>query len=92
MDLPPQKLPLIHGKEDHAIYCARDHGPTFGYGIIGKDEIVHDLKIFNRGNEFHCSTYLGQCYHGPQPPNPMGFLAGGQNSRVSEIEVYEMTK
>ena len=82
MDLPPQKLPLIHGQEDHAIYCARDHGPTFGY----------DLIIVDRPNENNCSTNLGRCYHGPQPPNPMGFLAGGQNSRVSEIEVYEMTK
>ena len=84
MDLPPQRLSLIPGKEDQAIYCASDHGPTFG----------DDLKIVDGpdGNNFTCSTYLGQCYNCSQPPNPMGFLAGGQNSRVSEIEVYEMKK
>ena len=84
MDLPPQRLSLIPGKEDQAIYCASDHGPTFGY----------DLKIVDGPDENNCtcSTYLGQCYHCSQPPNPIGFLAGGQNSRVSEIEVYEMKK
>lgn len=84
MDQAAQKLSLIPGKEDYAICCASGHGPTFG----------DDLKIFDTPNEnnYTCSTYLGQCYHCSQPPNPMGFLAGGQNSRVSEIEVYEMKK
>ena len=53
-----------------------------------------DLKIVDGPDENNCtcSTYLGQCYNCSQPSNPMGFLAGGQNSRVSEIEVYEMKK
>ncbi|XP_022808138.1 uncharacterized protein LOC111345126 [Stylophora pistillata] len=77
--LPPTKLPLLAGKEDHAIVCNGSYGPLFGYN-------GQDLCIVNAPNSNNCSSNL-TCYQCPSGQSTNSFLAG-QNFGVSEMEVF----
>ena len=88
-------MSLISGKENQAIYCSRHFGPTFGLGpksIFGPRSLLemneHDLQVWSYQGENMCYTTLNHCYECPPQQNALNFLAGGQEFRISEIEVY----
>ena len=94
-DQLPVRMPLIPGKEDQAIYCSSQFGPTFGFGPkcafglrfqLGMNE--HDLQVWSYQGENSCYTTLNHCYQCPPKQNALNFLAGGQEFTFKEIEVY----
>ena len=94
-DQLPVRMPLIRGQEDQAIYCSSRFGPTFGLGPKRKlgppsqrDMHEHDLQVCDNPRENYCYTSLNHCYQCPPQQNALNFLAGGQEFRLSEIEVY----
>ena len=77
----PTKLPLKGTSNQDGIYCGSGCGPLFGGG--------HDLNIANGANA-NSSSYsnLGNTYQCPANVDSSSFLAGQQNFRVSELEVF----
>ena len=86
--MPPFKCPIIHGKNDKAIYCHPFNGAVFG-GSGG-----FDLVIVNNANTTQISrSELGYTY---QPP--AGYKIGTQQTKSlfagsymftpTEIEVF----
>ena len=82
--LPPTKLPLIAGREGHAIYCDNSNGPVFGNG--------HDLCIANAPDSSECFTDLDNTYQCPTGQEAGTFLAGDSYFNVSEMEVFGFEK
>ena len=81
--LSPTKMPLKSGQERSAMFCDKDYGPTFGYGVY------HDLYICNVPNSNNCYTYLNNTYQCPSGQNA-DMLTGCQSFLVSEMEVYRL--
>ena len=77
--LPPTKLPLIEGKEEKAISCYSNNGPTFG---------STDLCITNSPNSNPCAVNLNNKYQCPVGQNGTKFLTGNQNFYVNEMELF----
>jgi len=82
--LAPTKLPLVTKAKQHAIYCWRSYGPTFGGG--------HDLCISSNANS-NTSSYsnLGFSYQCP-PGQQNTFFTGAKNFTVTDYEVFSLDK
>ena len=79
--LLPTKMPLIAGKEGHAIVYDRNYGPVFGGG--------NDICISNAPNSNNNSyVNLNNTYQCPAGQNTNTFLTGNKNFSVSEMEVF----
>jgi hypothetical protein len=79
-DNPPCKMKQINANK--SIYCNSGCGPIFGSG--------HDIYICNSSNTTASSySFLGHSYQHPQPSQGYSFLAGSNQFRLNEIEVYK---
>ena len=73
-------MPLIEGKEEHAIYRSNGSGPVFGSG--------YDVLIPNAPNANNCAAKLNNSYQCPAGENAVSFLTGSETFRVDEMEVF----
>ena len=73
-------MPLETQQQQHAIYCHRGYGPTFGAGF--------DLVISSNANT-NTSSYsrLGGTYERP-PGQQNTFFTGSINFTVTDYEVF----
>ena len=79
--LAPLKLPQDQQCDEEAVYCEHDCGPSFG----SED----DLNIDDECNSDDSSySYLGGTYTLPPGQNAQTFLAGSNNFRVADYEVF----
>ena len=73
-------MSLITGKENNAIYCSDNSGPSFGGGC--------DLFIPNLANTDNiASSNLGHTYQLP-PGQQNTFFTGARNFTVTDYEVF----
>ena len=77
-------MDLLPGREDFAVYCDKNLGPTFGGGI--------DLCIANSPNSYNCHTNLNNSYQLPKGQNAATFFTGNESFTISEMEVFGFEK
>jgi len=82
--LGPTKLPLVTGKEQHAVCCGGGYGPVFGGG--------NDLYISANANT-NTSSYskLGFSYQCPAGQQNT-FFTGSEYFNVTDYEVFALNK
>lgn len=83
----PQRFNIASGREQYAIYCNPQYGPTFGGG--------HDFFIASNcdTSDSGCNSNLGHCYRNERAPigtveRARSLLGGGATFKVEEIEVF----
>ena len=81
----PVKMPLK--RPQHAIYCARSSGPTFGHG--------HDIRVLLNGTQgVNLGTKCGHNYSSYQLPrghSAQSIFNGNRNFNAAEVEVFGVT-
>ena len=82
--MPPTKIPLIAGSERNAIYLHSNYGQSFG-----SDD---GLLIDSSTNSYNCFASLDNSCQCPTGQNGNTFLTGGQNSKITEMEVFVFEK
>jgi len=79
---PPMKCPLFEGKEEGAMHCHVENGPTFGVDC--------DLHI-NLNHLTEIRSDLGHSYELPPDADSQTYLAGSFNHwAIDDITVYKL--